>query len=514
MITRRDLLKRSGALSMAAVLGQGAPVVFAQGKKSVLTIALPSTPETIDPHQFRSVLTGSVLACMCEGLVTRDPRTMELRPMLAESWRNVNPTTWELKLRRGVRFHNGEELTGESVKFTIDRAIGGTLNTLSKVVWPPSIHQEVQVVDAHTVRITTKVPDPILPNRLAAESLNVAPAKGLGEFREKFVTDRVIGTGPYRFVEFVVGERVVVEASPDYWGPKPATQRIVWQVIPDAATRVAALQRGAVDVILNLPIPLLPTVEGDPNLRVYSELGALTHAVLLNTRESPALKDRRVRQALNLSVDRPAILKALFAGRGQLLNGVVARQVTNSIDPGAYAYDPARAKQLLAQAGHPNGFELTLWQSIGRVSQGEELGQVIAASFEKIGVHTKLQMLEWAEYNKRAGGSLFKDAFFYAFVNGVWDPSYITQRFLPSYRSFRYFDAEGALRKQIEDHEQAFDPKRRRELAAQVQKGLHDEAAWVYLFQLDEIFGMTKKVKGFRMRPDHLMVVRDAYVEA
>src|SRR6185295_12132225 len=126
-----------------------------------------------------------------------------------------------------------------------------------------------------TVRITTKVPDPILPNRLAAESLNIAPAKGLAEFREKFVTDKVIGTGPYRFVEFVVGDRVVVEANPEYWGPKPATPRIVWQVVPDAATRVAALQRGAVDVIVNLPIPLMPAIESDPNLRVYSELGSL-----------------------------------------------------------------------------------------------------------------------------------------------------------------------------------------------------------------------------------------------
>lgn len=513
MLSRRDVLKRAGLLGAAATLAPA--VARAQGRKPTLTIALPSTPETIDPHQFRSVLSGSIIGLMSEGLITRDPRTMELKGVLAESWRNINPTTWELKLRKGVKYHNGEDFTGESVKFSIERAIAGKLNTLSKVVWPAAIGQEVHVVDPHTVRITTKVPDPILPNRLAAESLNIAPAKGLAEFKDKFVTDRVIGTGPYRFVEFVVGDRVVVEANPTYWGPKPATPRIVWQVIPDAATRVAALQRGAVDVIVNLPIPLLPAVESDPNLRVYSELGSLTHAILLNARDAaPALKDRRVRQAMNMAVDRQAILKNLFAGRGQFLNSVTAKQVTNAVDPGSFPYDPGQAKKLLAEAGFGNGFELSLWQSIGRWSQAEETAQVIAGYFDKVGVKTKLQTLEWAEYNKRAGRGLHKDAFFYAFVNGTWDPSYIVQRFQPAYPSFRYFDASGDLLKTIQDHEREFDPKRRKDLAARAQKGLHDEAAWVYLWQLDELFGMSKKVKNFTMRPDHFMWVREAYVEA
>ena len=108
-----------------------------------LTIALPSTPETIDPHQFRSVLSGSIIGLMGEGLLTRDPQTMELKPLLAESWRNVNPTTWEFKLRKGVKFHNGEEFTGESVKFTIERIVNSKLNTLGKLTFPPSFGPEV-----------------------------------------------------------------------------------------------------------------------------------------------------------------------------------------------------------------------------------------------------------------------------------------------------------------------------------------------------------------------------------
>jgi len=515
VLTRREILKTAGVLGAATAAGLRPQPAGAQGgRKPALTIALPSNPETIDPHQFRAILTGSALALMCETLLTRDPRTMELKPHLATSWRNLNPTTWEFKLRPGVKFHNGEDFNAECVKFSIERALGPQLNTLSKVVWPPSIGQQVQVVDPLTVRITTKVPDPTLPNRLAAESLNMMPARGLADFREKFVSDRVIGTGPYKFVEFVVGDRLVVEANPGYWGAKPATPRIVWKVIPDAATRVAALQRGAVDVIVNLPVPLVPQVEGDASLTVYSQLGSTVHLLLLHSIESPPLKDRRVRRALAHAIDREAIIKSLYGGRGKVQNSVVARQVTNAIDPGGHAYDPDRARKLLAEAGHASGFELTLWQATGRWSQAEEAAQVIAGYWDKVGVRTNLQTLEWGEYNRRAGRGLLKDAGYYAFINGLWEPSYLTQRFLPSYGSFRYYNADGELKRLIEEHEQLFDAKKRREVAAQVQKGLQEEVAWLFLWQLDEIFGLSRKVKGFHMRPDHLIWVRDAYVEA
>ena len=261
-------------------------------------------------------------------------------------------------------------------------------------------------------------------------------------------------------------------------------------------------------------MPLISTVEGDAKLAVYSELGSSVHLLLLNALQSPPLKDRRVRQALAYAIDRATILKSLFAGRGQLTNSVVARQVTNAIDPGAYAYDPERAKKLLAEAGQGSGFDLTLWQATGRWSQAEEAAQLIAGYWEKIGVRVSLQTLEWGEYNRRAGRGLLKDAGYYAFVNGTWDPSYLTQRFLPSYGSFRYYDAAGELEHVIAEHEQTFEPKKRRELAAQVQKGLQQEVGWLYLWQLDEIFGVSRKVKGFRMRPDHILWTRDAFVEA
>jgi ABC-type transport system substrate-binding protein len=188
--------------------------------------------------------------------------------------------------------------------------------------------------------------------------------------------------------------------------------------------------------------------------------------------------------------------------------------VNNTFDPGPYPYDPARAKQLLAEAGYAGGLEIQLWQSIGRWTLAEEMAQVIAGYWEKVGIKTKLQFLEWAEYNKRSGTSQFKDAFYYAFINGTWDASYTVQRFKPEFASFRYFDASGDLLKAIRDYEQTFDAKRRKELAATALKGLHDEAVWVFLWQLEQLTGVSKKVKGFKIRPDDFIWARDAYVEA
>ena len=221
-----------------------------------------------------------------------------------------------------------------------------------------------------------------------------------------------------------------------------------------------------------------------------------------------------MRQALNMAVDRPAILKNLYSGRGQFLNTVTGQNVANTIDPGAYPYDPARAKALLAEAGFGQGFEIDALAVDRAVDArrgdraghrgllGQDRRQDQAAGARVGGVQQALGRL-------RPQGR-----FYYAFINGTWDVSYTVQRFKPDFPTFRYFDASGDLLKTIQEYERTFDPKKRKELAAKALKGLHDEAVWVFLWQLDELIGVSKKVKGFKMRPDNVIWVRDTYVEA
>lgn len=518
-LSRRQLITQAGAAGAGWLAGaQAMPrwlggTAFAQGaRKPEVTIAMAADPETLDPHQNRTVLTSSMLLTMLEGLLSRDPRTMAIKPQLATSYRNVDPHTWEFKLRRGVKFSNGEEFNAEAVKFNIERMYNPNLPTFAKTAWPPSFGQKAVVVDAYTVRITTEVPDPLVPVKLADEpALPMGAPGALAAFKDKFTSAGTVGTGPFRFVEFVVGDRLVAEVNPGYWGPRPASRRIVWKIIPDSATQLAALQRGALDIMVGLPIPLISTVESDQNLKVYTTPSTLAHVLLLNTKAPGPLQDRRVRQALNYAVDRPAILKNLFDARGQLLTSVVARQIPGAIDPGAYPYDPVKAKQLLTEAGYGNGFDLALWQSTGRLPQSVETAQALAGYFQKVGVRANVQTLEIGEFNKRAILSQFRGAIYYAFINGLWDGSYLFQRFLPAYPNFKYYSATDAVQLMLRERGQTFDAARRNALDASIQRALREEAPWVFLWQLDEAFGERKGVQGFRMRPDELLWVRDVY---
>jgi peptide/nickel transport system substrate-binding protein len=287
VLNRRDVLKRAGLIGVGGVVALRTGRARAQGgRKPALTIALPSNPETIDPHQFRSVLTGSILINICETLLIRDPKGMELKPLLATSWRNVDPHTWEFSCGAG-EVPQRRAFDAEAVKFSIDRTIGSKLNTLGRCCGRRPSAGGADRRSRHGAH-HHQVPDPSCPTawRQVSEHGAARPWPSTAEF----VSDRPIGTGPFRFVEYVVCERVVLEASPDYWGAKAVSQRLVWQIVPDPATRVAALARGTIDVMLNLPVPLIPTVEGDAKLAVYSELGSSVHLLLLNALQAPPLR--------------------------------------------------------------------------------------------------------------------------------------------------------------------------------------------------------------------------------
>ena len=452
------------------------------------------------------MLSGSIIGLMGEGLLTRDPQTMEIKPLLAESVKNLNPNTWEIKLRRGVKFHNGEDFNADSVKFTIERAILSKLNTLAKLTWPPSFGQDVVIVDPYTVRIVTKVPDPMVPSRLAAESMNIAPAKGLAEYKDKFVTDRFIGTGPVPLRRARGGRPRGGRGESRATGARsrPA-QKIVWQVIPDAATRLAALQRGDVDVMLNLPFPLAPTVEGDPNLRVYSELSSLTHGILLNARESAPLKDRRVRQALNMAVDRAGhpqepLLRARPApqhghrqergqhhrpGRLSLRSG--ARQGPprgGGLRPGLRAHAVAVDRALGAGRGDGAGHRGLL---------GQDRRQDQGAGARVGGVQQALRRLRRSRTASTTRSSTARGT-----------PPTPCSASSPTSRPSATSTPPATCSRPSRSTSAPSIPSGARSSGAKALKGLHDEAVWLFLWQLDELFGVSQEGQGLQDAPGQL----------
>ncbi len=475
----------------------------AQTSRDQITIGIPVNPETLDVHGSSGLTTQSLHLLIYDTLLRRDTRTGALQPWLATSYRQVDARTWEFKLRKGVVFHNGEPFDAAVVKANFERMskkpltvyyIGGTL-------------AEVRVVDALTVRFITSVPDPIWPSKVAVVAMGMVPAKYVVEVGDQAFASKPVGTGPFKFVEWQAGNQVVMEANGSYWGPKPQVKRLIFKIIPDELTRMAALETGNVDIVTNVPLSIVSRLNSNNSLKVFSKLSSSTPRLTLNVakKKSP-LGDVRVRKALNYAVDRQAIIKQIYQGRAQEYHSFIPKQMDQYVDMGStYAYDPEKAKRLLAEAGYPNGFEMTLEVPIGRYPGAEDATQVIAGYFNNIGVQTKVLSSEWAAFNRRAVTCDMGDAFYYALTHYVWDADQILNYFVPEINVVYCFQLPDDLMEAVRKQKQILDERTRKQALVEIQRKMWDLAPWVFLYQVDNIFAMRRSVQNFDVRGDDLL---------
>jgi peptide/nickel transport system substrate-binding protein len=274
-------------------------------------------------------------------------------PLAAERWENRDPTTWRFILRKGIKFHDGKELTGEDVKFSIELAQASP-TARAKV----SNITDVKVVDRHTVEMTTSGPAASLLANLAF--IYILPkadyqAKGADGFGQK-----PVGSGPYRLERWDKGQRIVLVAFDGYWGGKKSPARIVVRPISEGSTRLAELLTGGVDVIQDLPVENVQQVRDNKELAVVQAKGIRQIFFPFNSRADTPLKDKRVRQAINLSIDRDTIVRDVLQGFGEVRTGPfgVTQSGYNPEAAKLLAYNPDRAKALLREAGYPNGVDV------------------------------------------------------------------------------------------------------------------------------------------------------------
>ncbi len=482
--------------------------------KDTLTVGYGVDAETFDPHYTRGTGTAAMTSLVYEQLVTRDPKTMELKPMLALSWKNLDPRTWEFKLRQGVKFQNGEEFDAESVKVSFDRMTRSNINSIAKS-FIEGIYDAVEIVDPYTVRIRTKEADPLWLSRIAPEGVNMIPPKWARSTDDKTMAQKPVGSGPYKLLEFVPGDRSVLERFDGYWGEKPPTQRLVWKTIPDVRTRLAALQRGEVDMAKDLTEELVQIVEKDPNLKVHYSPNTSTHKIVFNVSQSGPkyLQDKRVRQALNHAVDKPALIKGLFDGKASEYHSVIVKEMAEYRAGQPYEYNPEKARKLLAEAGYPDGFETEIWVAIAKWPMAEQVVQAVADYFGKVGVRAKIRTAEWAVYQQQASSHKMPTMFYYPHVNRMWEPDNTLGYFLAERKRWNYYLPPESTQELIRKAAQEFDEKKRRDLYIQAQTALWEDTPYLTLWQPNYIFGMSKKLQGFIQSPDGTDRFRNAYVE-
>lgn len=373
-----------------------------------LTIALRSEPSAMDP-QFHSLTPNTQLSETIFDPLVRTDKNVNPVPSLAESW-TVDGDVWEFKLREGVTFSDGTPFTAEDVLFTYDRVPKVPNSPSSYSLYLSSI-DKVEAPDPLTVRITTKGPSPVLlPNLSMVPIMSKKAASGSAPEGKTTVElnrgDGLIGTGPYKFVSWKRGSEIILERNDSYWGDAPDWDRVVYRPITNPAARVAALLAGDVDLIEDPPTDDLPKLKNDDSLHVQETPSVRVIYVALNqgadvpegmsgTESKNPLQDKRVRQALSLAIDRDAIVQRVMGGSAQAAGNLLAYPGfgTSKDLSDAPKVDIEQAKKLMAEAGYPDGFTVSLGSPAGRYTNDSRIAQVIASMWARIGVKTEVETM-------------------------------------------------------------------------------------------------------------------------
>lgn len=503
-------MRRTGYLitvTLAVALAISMPVTSAPSGPKVLTVVQGIHPEGLDPHLHTTQAALNASTHIFDSLVQMDYRQNKMIGILVTSWQRLNDRTWQFKLRPGVRFTNGEEFDAATVKYNVERVLNPETKATIKV-YLDSISRAV-VVDKLTVNVITNDPDPLL--LLGLTTLFMVPRAHTSKVGVTGLTREPIGTGPFKFVEEVKDERVVLEANPGYWAGKPALDRVVFRAAPEASTRMAALRAGEADLIAQVNIADVPALKSDKTYVASVPSLRAIYIILDQTKPGP-LQNPKVRQALNHAVDKDAIVFNILQSFGVKLNGQVLTPgyVGYNRELKAYAYDPDKARRLLAEAGYPQGFRLTLWSPRGRYVMDKEIAETVVGQLATVGVQVDLQIREWGTFITDVRRRALSQMLLMGFVTPP-DASFMyalhTSNGLYAYRNVPEFDAL------VRQMRQVVDETKRKDLIKRATEMMYEDPPVIFLHQQVDLYGVNKRVRGFAPRPDDRMILTRVTVE-
>lgn len=513
------------SLTLAAALALAAVPALAQD----LTIGRGNEPQSIDP-QFSRTGPNQMTALHIFDQLTLTDANVRSRPGLAVSWTNEDPTTWLVKLREGVKFHDGSDFTAEDVVYSLERA-PNVPNS------PASFQQSVadidtmEIVDPLTIRFTTKTQTPIFIDTIGTVYI-VSKAATEGKESSDFNDGTAaIGTGPYKFVSWSPGDKLILKRNDDYWGDKPAYENVTMRFISNDAARVAALLSGAVDLIDLVPPADLPSLRGNSDIKVYdTPTVRLIYLALNQADDAPFLtdldgnpldanpfQDSRVRRAISMMIDRQAIIDRVLYGAGEAASQIVPE--------GVFGFNPEiavpqadidAAKALLAEAGYPDGFGITLHSSNDRFSQDGEVAQALGQLLARGGLKVNgVETFPYSVYSKEAGNNAY-GAFLFSYGNSTGESSrgllsaihtYDKENDMGTLNRFRYSNPE--FDAAIEAATQIFDPAEREEALKAAAAIAFNEAAIVPLY-FQALSWASKAGVDFTPRRDERTLAQDA----
>jgi peptide/nickel transport system substrate-binding protein len=488
-LSRRDMLKLSAALAGAGILpATAAGAAQPQGR---LTWGVHTTlaPTWFDPAETSGIVTPYMVMYALHDAVLKPMPDQPLSPSLAESWTSSEDAhSYEFVLRKGAKFHNGDEVTAEDVKFSFERYRGAAHKLLKDRV------AAIDIADSRHVRFQLKQPWPdFLTYYVSATGAGwIVPKKYLERVGDDGFKKAPVGAGPYKFVSFTPGQELILEAFDQYWRKTPNVKRLVLRLIPDEATRLAALKRGEIDIAYS--------ITGELAEEVLRTRGLTLKPIVVQTpfwlyfpdqwdAKSP-WHDQRVRLAANLAIDRAGNNEALTLGHSRLTGSIIPESFEYFWRPPAPVYDPARAKQLLADAGHPKGFEAgDFYCDLAFTKYAEP----VLDNLQAVGIRAKLRPLERAAFYSAYGDKSLKNIVLAA--SGAYGNAatrlevFVAKGGTYVYGSYpdidALFEAQGA----------ELDRKRREALLHKIQQLVHERAIYAPIWQLGTANGLGPRVR-------------------
>jgi peptide/nickel transport system substrate-binding protein len=507
-LTRRQLLQLAAA---GSALGAASPLgrrsrAWAQTPRAggTLKMAWASSPRTLDPALTIQGDEYMITQSVYDNL-TRVDEKLQPQPMLATQWSSdAQARVWTFTLRKGVRFHHGRELKASDVVFSFERVLDPKTGSPGRNAMGPI--EKVEAVDDYTVRFRMATPYGDLPVSVGVTFGRIAPA----DRADKLATEPS-GTGPFRLVEFRPGERTRMVKFADYWDkPRPYLDEL-WQVnMPQPATQVASLSGGDVQLMFEVPVPFIGSLEKSPGVSVVSVKSTSFQPVVMATDHKP-FDDNRVRLAMKLLLDREAIIKAIWQGRGTIAND----HPVPDINPFYVALPPrtrdlARAKQLLAEAGHPQGFSTEIWTSNERVGM-QELAVAVQQMVAPAGIKLEVKTVPWSVYNS----TVYKKKPLY--VSNWFGRATIDETLYPYFRTGGSWNegeySNPKLDKLLDDGRASTDPGKRKEIYAEVQKVISDEGHYAVAYHTQYVSALRSTVKGYTLHPLRWCDFRHTWLE-
>lgn len=475
---------------------------------NTLTISLGPDMLTWDIHDHTTTATEAIHVNVFDYLLMRD-KEGEIQPHLAEEWEKVDDMTYEFTLTEGVKFHNGDELTAEDVKFTLERV---ATDTKLKSHGDFNTIKEVKVLDPFTFQIITHEPDPMLISRISRQASGILPKnyieeKGMDEFLKE-----PIGSGPYKFKEWKKDNQITLVKNNDYFGETGEWEEVVFRAIPEDSTRVAELLTDSVNIIANVPPSDWQRINDSSNSQIVNGPSNRTYMLFLRTQEGWPTSDLKVRQAIDYAIDDKALVESLLEGGGT--------PTLTRVNPGNlgfeeslyddYNYDVEKAKKLLDEAGYKDGLTIELAGPTGRYIRDRETLQLIAGMLEEVGIHTEMNLLQWGSFTELRDQEKFKEGYLIALGSSFFDAG----QALDYYGTERSSAINGYSNDEIDELLQvantSLDPAVRTEKYQEVQKIASVEMPIIPLFQIDQFFGVTQGVE-YAPRLDELIYIPEIH---